>query len=165
VVGRAESADAPISRQLPDHVAIEKQLTEWYRNVTELFIASSRGGILFAMNSTPEATSIFYCETASLGDELNRRSRARSPTAGDARHDRDRLVRAIMDSRYVALSLSKGGTKTARFTFRNRDGQALPDTIAHVQYPTQEAARLGMQMALEFITTRFPRKGDRSRLI
>ena len=64
-----------------------------------------------------------------------------------------------LDGKYVAVSLSKGGSEDGTLHFyETATGNALPDTIAHVQYPTAAAAQHGTPTAPESITHGFPEK-------
>ncbi len=67
-----------------------------------------------------------------------------------------------LDGKYVAVSLSQGGSEdgTLRF-YEAGTGKALPDAIAHVQYPTAGGSAAWNADGTGIYYTRFPRKGER----
>ena len=67
-----------------------------------------------------------------------------------------------LDGKYVAISLSKGGSEDGTLHFyETATGKALPDTIAHVQYPTAGGSAAWNADGTGVYYTRFPRKGER----
>jgi prolyl oligopeptidase len=67
-----------------------------------------------------------------------------------------------LDGRYVAMSLSKGGSEDGTLHFyETATGKALPDTIARVQYPTAGGSAAWNADGTGVFYTRFPRKGER----
>jgi len=148
---------------LPDHVAIEKQLTEWYAKTSPSYSSLvSRPGILFAMKFQPPKQQQLLV-TLSSADELKSEKVVLDPNVLDATGTTaiDWFVPSL-DSRYVAVSLSKGGSEDGTLHFyETATGKALPDTIAHVQYPTAGGSAAWNADGTGVYYTRFPRKGDR----
>ena len=67
-----------------------------------------------------------------------------------------------LDGTNVAVSLSKGGSEDGTLHFyETATGKALPDTIAHVQYPTAGGSAAWNADGSGVYYTRFPRKGER----
>ena len=67
-----------------------------------------------------------------------------------------------LDGKYVAVSLSKGGSEDGTLHFyETATGKVLPDTIAHVQYPTAGGSAAWNADGTGVYYTRFPRKGER----
>src|SRR5262249_43481998 len=67
-----------------------------------------------------------------------------------------------LDGKHVAVSLSKGGSEDGTLHFyETATGKALPDTIAHVQYPTAGGSAAWNADGTGVYYTRFPRKGER----
>jgi prolyl oligopeptidase len=67
-----------------------------------------------------------------------------------------------LDGKYVAVSLSKGGSEDGTLHFyETATGKALPDTIAHVQYPTAGGSAAWNADGTGVYYTRFPRNGER----
>src|SRR5260370_35427165 len=123
---------------LPDRASIEKQLTEWYAKTSpSYFSLVSRPGILFAMQLQP-ATQQPLLVTLTLADDLKSEKVVLDPNVLDTKGTTaiDWFVPSL-DGKHVAISLSKGGSEDGTLHFYEAaSGKALPDTIAHVQYPT-----------------------------
>src|SRR5438874_3642096 len=149
--------------KLPDRAAIEKQLTEWYAKTSpSYFSLVSRPGILFAMKFQPPKQQPLLVTLASA-DDLKSERVVLDPNVLDAKGTTaiDWFVPSL-DGKRVAVSLSKGGSEdgTLRF-YETATGKALPDTIAHVQYPTAGGSAAWNADGTGVYYTRFPRKGER----
>src|SRR6266566_2852798 len=149
--------------KLPDRAAIEKQLTEWYAKTSPSYSSLvSRPGILFAMKfQTPKQQPLLV--TLTSADDLKSEKVVLDPNVLDAKGTTaiDWFVPSL-DGKYVALSLSKGGSEDGTLHFyETATGKALPDAIAHVQYPTAGGSAAWNADGTGIFYTRFPRKGER----
>src|SRR5213596_4114435 len=147
----------------PDRAAIEKQLTEWYAKTSPSYSSLvSRPGILFAMKFQPPKQQPLLVTLASA-DDLKSEKVVIDPNALDAKGTTaiDWFVPSL-NGKYVAVSLSKGGSEDGTLHFyETATGKALPDIIAHVQYPTAGGSAAWNADGTGIYYTRFPRKGER----
>src|SRR6266508_158267 len=149
--------------QLPDRSAIEKQLTEWYAKTSPSYSSLvSRPGLLFVMKFQPPKQQPLLV-TLTSADDLKSEKVVLDPNVLDAKGTTaiDWFVPSL-DGKHVALSLSKGGSEDGTLHFyETATGKALPDTIAHVQYPTAGGSAAWNADGTGIFYTRFPRKGER----
>src|SRR5882762_9839513 len=150
--------------QLPHRVAIEKQLTEWYAKTSPSYSSLvSRPGLLFVMKFQPPKQQPLLV-TLMSADDLKSEKVVLDPNGLDANGTAaiDWFVPSL-DGKYVAVSLSKGGSEDGTLHFyETATGKALPDSIAHVQYPTAGGSAAWNADGTGIYYTRFPRTGQRS---
>jgi len=148
---------------LPDRTAIENQLKDWYAKTSpNYFSLVSRSGILFAMKFQPPKQQPLLVTLASA-DDLKSEKVVLDPNVLDTKGTTaiDWFVPSL-DGKYLAISLSKGGSEDGTLHFyETATGKALPDTIAHVQYPTAGGSAAWNADSTGVFYTRFPRKGER----
>src|SRR5438552_14932904 len=149
--------------KLPDRAAIEKQLTEWYAKTSPSYSSLvSRPGILFAMKFQPPKQQQLLV-TLTSADDLKSEKVVLDPNVLDPKGTTaiDWFVPSL-DGKHVAVSLSKGGSEDGTLNFyETATGKALPDTIAHVQYPTAGGSAAWNADGSGVYYTRFPRKSER----
>ena len=159
--------------KLPDRTAIEKQLKEWYAKTSPSYFSlisrSATGrirrgepGILFAMKFQPPKQQPLLVTLASV-DDLKSEKVVLDPNVLDAKGTTtiDWFVPSL-DGKRIAVSLSKGGSEDGTLHFyETATGKALPDTIAHVQYPTAGGNAAWNAEGTGVYYTHFPRKGER----
>ena len=149
--------------RLPDRAAIEKQLTEWYAKTSPSYSSLvSRPGILFAMKFQPPKQQQLLV-TLTSADDLKSEKVVLDPNVLDPKGTTaiDWFVPSL-DGKHVAVSLSKGGSEDGTLHFyETATGKALPDRIAHVQYPTAGGSAAWNADGTGVYYTHFPRKGER----
>ena len=149
--------------KLPDRAGIEKQLTEWYAKTSPSYSELvTRPGVLFAMKFQPPKQQQMLVTLASA-DNLKSEKMVLDPNALDVKGTTavDWFVPS-RDGKYVAISISQGGSEDGTLhIYAAATGKALPDSIAHVQYPTAGGSAAWNVDGTGIYYTRFPRKGER----
>jgi len=149
--------------KLPDRAAIEKQLTDWFAQTSPSYSALvSRPGVLFALKFQPPKQQPMLVTLASAND-LKSEKMLLDPNALDAKGTTaiDWFVPSL-DGKYVAISISQGGSEDGTLhIYETATAKALPDTIAHVQYPTAGGSATWNADGTGLYYTRYPRQGER----
>ena len=149
--------------KLPDRAKIEKKLAEWYAKTSPSYSGLvSRPGILFAMKFQPPKQQQMLVTLASAND-LKSEKMVLDPNALDAKGTTAiDWFASSRDGRYVAISISQGGSEDGTLhIYETATGKALPDSIAHVQYPTAGGSAAWNEDGTGIYYTRFPRKSER----
>ncbi len=149
---------------LPARAEIEKQLTAWYAKTSPSYSSLvARPNRLFAMKFQPPKQQSMLVTLASPNDVKSEKVLV-DPNVMDAKGTTaiDWFVPSL-DGKKVAVSLSKDGSEEGTLHFYDVEtGQALPDTIARVQYPTAGGSAAWNASGTGVYYTRFPRQGERT---
>jgi prolyl oligopeptidase len=149
--------------KLPDRAALEKQLTAWYAKTSPSYSGIvSRPGVLFALKFQPPKQQQMLVTLASA-DDLKSEKMVLDPNALDAKGTTAiDWFQPSRDGKYVAISISQGGSEDGTLhIYETATGKALPDSIAHVQYPTAGGSGAWNADGTGIYYTRFPRKGEK----
>jgi prolyl oligopeptidase len=148
---------------LPDRPAIESKLTEWYSKDTPGYgYVTSRPDRLFALKFQPPKQQPMIVALTSAFDLAGEKV-VLDPNALEpkGRVAIDWYVPSP-DGRLVAVCLSKNGSEDGTLHFYRTDtGEALPDSIPRVQYPTAGGSCAWTPDGKAIFYTRFPHAGEK----
>jgi len=148
---------------LPDRAATKAQLTEWYAKVSPSYgSVVSRSGRLFALKFQPPKQQRLLVALASAHD-LSSEQTVLDPNVltPKGQVSIDWFVPS-QDGKLVAVCLSENGSEEGTLHLYKTDtGEALPDRIPRVQYPTGGGSAAWTQDCKAIFYTRYPHAGER----
>jgi prolyl oligopeptidase len=148
---------------LPERAAIEAKLTEWYSKDTPGYgYVASRPGHLFALKFQPPKQQPMIVTLVSPNDLASEKV-VLDPNALEPKGQVaiDWYVPSP-DGSLVAVCLSKNGTEDGILHFCRTDtGEALPDSIPRVQYPTAGGSCAWTPDGKSVFYTRYPHSGEK----
>jgi len=149
--------------RLPMRAAIVERLGQLYNNPSPRFSElTSRGGVLFAIETQPPKLQPFLVTLASPDDPGSARVVV-DPNALDAAGGTTiDFYEPSLDGKLVAVSLSKGGSEEGSVSvFDVATGKPLADAIPRVNGATAGGSVAWNGDASGFWYTRYPRAGER----
>src|SRR5438309_1473062 len=126
------------------------------------FMNTTRSLFLLAMIFQPPRQQSMLV-TLTSADDLKSEKMVLDPNALDPKGATtiDWFVPSL-DGKYVAISISQGGSEDGTLhIYETATAKVLPDTIAHVQFPTAGGSAAWNADGTSVYYTRFPRKGER----
>jgi prolyl oligopeptidase len=148
---------------LPDRAAIEARLTALYAKETPSYTSLvSRPGRLFALKFQPPKQQRLLVSLASADDPASEKV-VLDPNEIEPKGQvaMDWFVPSP-DGKLLAVSLSRHGSEEGTLHFyRTGTGEALPDKIERVQYPTGGGSVAWTADGTAVFYTRYPKPGER----
>ncbi|MEZ0256555.1 MAG: prolyl oligopeptidase family protein [Chthoniobacter sp.] len=148
---------------LSDRAAIQQQLTTWFAKDSPSYGGlTPRPGRLFALKFQPPKQQRLLVMLASANDTASEKvvlDPNELAPKGQVAMD---WYAPSPDGKLVAVSLSENGSEDGTlYIYDSETSQALPDKIAHVQYPTAGGSAAWAPDGKSIYYTRFPRAGEK----
>ncbi len=149
--------------RLPTLGPVHERLKALYTATSsDYFSLQYRGGVLFALKSQPPKEQHYLITLASVDDPASERVVADPNQIDPAGGTAIDFYSASLDGRYVAVSLSQGGSEEGTVhVYAVATGQELADVIPGVNYPTAGGSVAWNADASGFYYTRYPRGNER----
>lgn len=148
---------------LPDRPGIQEQLTAWFAKDSPSYgWLKARPGRIFALKFQPPKQQRLLVMLTSVNDTASEKV-VLDPNelAPKGQVAMDWYVPSP-DGKLVAVSLSENGSEDGTLhIYDTETGKALPDQIAHVQYPTAGGSAAWAPDSKSIYYTRFPRTGEK----
>ncbi|TCO90431.1 prolyl oligopeptidase [Chthoniobacter flavus] len=148
---------------LPDRAGIQDQLTAWFAKDSPSYgWLTARPNRIFALKFQPPKQQRLLVVLASVNDTATEKV-VLDPNALEPKgHVAMDWYVPSPDGKLVAVSLSENGSEDGTLhIYDTETGQALPDRIAHVQYPTAGGSAAWATDSKSIYYTRFPREGEK----
>jgi prolyl oligopeptidase len=148
---------------LPDRAAIQQQLTAWFAKDSPSYgWLTSRPGQLFALKFQPPKQQRLLVMLTSANDIASEKVVLDPNELEPKGHVAMDWYVPSPDGKLVAVSLSENGSEDGTlYIYDTATGKALPDKIAHVQYPTAGGSAAWAPDGKSIYYTRFPRAGEK----